>query len=87
MSGFSKTRLGRVRDVLAGHLRRGAVPGVVARTPAPASRSSTTRRTTWVNDPAEDLVLLLMTQRARESHLPPAICRDFWTAAYQALDD
>jgi len=32
-------------------------------------------------------VLLLMTQRAWASHLPPAICRDFWTAAYQALDD
>jgi len=32
-------------------------------------------------------VLLLMTQRARDSHLPPAICRDFGTAAYQALDD
>ena len=43
--------------------------------------------TTWVNDPAEDLVLLMMTQRAWASHLPPTICRDFWTAAYQALDD
>jgi hypothetical protein len=43
--------------------------------------------TTWVNDPAEDLVLLMMTQRAWAWHLPPAICRDFWTAAYQALDD
>ena len=30
MNGFSKTRLGRVRDVLAGHVRRGTVPGVVA---------------------------------------------------------
>jgi len=43
--------------------------------------------TTWYNDPAEDLVLLLMTQRAWTSHLPPAICRDFWTSAYAAIDD
>jgi CubicO group peptidase (beta-lactamase class C family) len=43
--------------------------------------------TTWYNDPAEDLVLILMTQRAWTSHLPPAICRDFWTAAYQAIED
>jgi CubicO group peptidase (beta-lactamase class C family) len=43
--------------------------------------------TTWVNDPAEDLTLILLTQLAFTSHLPPAINRDFWTAAYQALDD
>jgi CubicO group peptidase (beta-lactamase class C family) len=43
--------------------------------------------TTWYNDPAEDLTMILMTQRAWTSHLPPPICRDFWTTAYQALDD
>jgi CubicO group peptidase (beta-lactamase class C family) len=43
--------------------------------------------TTWYNDPAEDLVMILMTQRAGTSHLPPAICRDFWTTAYQAIGD
>jgi len=43
--------------------------------------------TTWINDPAEDLTLILMTQRAWTSHLPPAICRDFLTTAYQALED
>lgn len=43
--------------------------------------------TTWYNDPAEDLALILMTQRAWTSHRPPAICRDFWTAAYQAIED
>lgn len=35
--------------------------------------------TTWYNDPTHDLVMILMTQRAWTSHLPPAICRDFWT--------
>jgi len=43
--------------------------------------------TTWINDPAENLTLILMTQRAWTSHLPPAICRDFLTTAYQALED
>jgi CubicO group peptidase (beta-lactamase class C family) len=43
--------------------------------------------TTWCNDPAEDLVLILLTQRAWTSHLPPLICRDFWTSAYAAIDD
>jgi CubicO group peptidase (beta-lactamase class C family) len=41
--------------------------------------------TTWVNDPAEDLTLILLSQLAFTSHLPPAINRDFWTTAYQAL--
>jgi CubicO group peptidase (beta-lactamase class C family) len=30
MTGFSKSRLERVRGVLDGHVRRGPVPGVVA---------------------------------------------------------
>jgi CubicO group peptidase (beta-lactamase class C family) len=43
--------------------------------------------TSWVSDPAEDLTLILLTQQAFTSHLPPAINRDFWTTAYQALDE
>jgi CubicO group peptidase (beta-lactamase class C family) len=43
--------------------------------------------TTWYNDPAEDLTMILMTQQAWTSHRPPAICRDFWTSAYQALEN
>jgi CubicO group peptidase (beta-lactamase class C family) len=43
--------------------------------------------TTWINDPAENLTLILLTQRAWTSHVPPAICRDFLTTAYQALED
>jgi CubicO group peptidase (beta-lactamase class C family) len=43
--------------------------------------------TSWFNDPAEDLTAILMTQRAFSSHYPGAIFRDFWTAAYQAIDD
>jgi hypothetical protein len=27
--GFSKTRLGRMRDVMAGYVERGEVPGIV----------------------------------------------------------
>ncbi len=38
-------------------------------------------------DPAEDLVGILMTQRMMESPVPPKVFRDFWTSAYQAIDD
>jgi len=42
--------------------------------------------TGWHNDPAEDMITILMIQRAPA---PPAlpILLDFWTAAYQAIDD
>jgi CubicO group peptidase (beta-lactamase class C family) len=42
--------------------------------------------TGWCNDPAEDMVTILMIQRAPA---PPGlpILHDFWTAAYQAIDD
>jgi CubicO group peptidase (beta-lactamase class C family) len=43
--------------------------------------------TSWYNDPAEDLIMILLTQRAMTSSLPPPIFRDFWTSAYAALDD
>jgi CubicO group peptidase (beta-lactamase class C family) len=37
-------------------------------------------------DPHEDLVGILMTQRAWKSPVPPLVCQDFWTLAYQAID-
>jgi CubicO group peptidase (beta-lactamase class C family) len=42
--------------------------------------------TGWYNDPAEDMTTILMIQQAPA---PPglAILVDFWTAAYQAIDD
>jgi CubicO group peptidase (beta-lactamase class C family) len=42
--------------------------------------------TGWYNDPAEDLITILMIQRLPA---PPGlpILLDFWTAAYQAIDD
>jgi CubicO group peptidase (beta-lactamase class C family) len=42
--------------------------------------------TGWYNDPAEDMITILMIQRAPA---PPGlpILFDFWTAAYQAIDD
>jgi hypothetical protein len=57
--GLSMARLGRMHDVMAGYVERGAVPG-------------------------EDMVAILMTQRlgfASDLYL------DFWTSAYQAIDD
>ena len=43
--------------------------------------------TSWYSDPREDMVTILMTQCAWTSPSPPAVCRDFWTSAYQAIDD
>jgi CubicO group peptidase (beta-lactamase class C family) len=43
--------------------------------------------TSWRSDPHEDLIAILMTQRAWTSPSPPDVCRDFWTSTYQAIDD
>jgi CubicO group peptidase (beta-lactamase class C family) len=41
----------------------------------------------WANDPAEDLVGILLTNQAWTSPEPPAVTRDFWTATYAAFAD
>jgi CubicO group peptidase (beta-lactamase class C family) len=38
-------------------------------------------------DPAERMIGILMTQRMMDSPMPPRVFRDFWTSAYQAVDD
>jgi len=43
--------------------------------------------TTFYVDPAEELIGVLLTQRAMTSPAQPAVYRDFWTGAYQAIDD
>jgi CubicO group peptidase (beta-lactamase class C family) len=43
--------------------------------------------TSWYVDPEEELVGILMTQRAWDSPSPPAVLLDFWTSAYGAIDD
>jgi CubicO group peptidase (beta-lactamase class C family) len=43
--------------------------------------------TSWFCDPAEEMVGVLLTQRAWTSPNPPPVCLDFWTGAYQAIDD
>jgi CubicO group peptidase (beta-lactamase class C family) len=42
--------------------------------------------TAWYNDPAEDMTTILMMQRVDKPH-SLLIQLDFWTAAYQAIDD
>jgi CubicO group peptidase (beta-lactamase class C family) len=42
--------------------------------------------TTWANDPAEDMVAIMLTQRAGFPQVSP-IYQDFWTSVYQAIDD
>jgi CubicO group peptidase (beta-lactamase class C family) len=43
--------------------------------------------TSWYADPGEQMTMILLTQASWTSPNPPPICRDFWTLAYQALDD
>jgi CubicO group peptidase (beta-lactamase class C family) len=43
--------------------------------------------TAWFSDPSAGMVGILLTQRAWTSPIPPNICLDFWTLAYQAIDD
>jgi hypothetical protein len=38
-------------------------------------------------DPAEELIGILLTLREMTSPKPPSVYRDFWTCAYQAIDD
>ena len=42
---------------------------------------------TVYTDPAEELIGILLTQREMTSPGPPNVFRDFWTSAYQAIDD
>lgn len=43
--------------------------------------------TLWSSDPTEEMVTILMTQCAWNSPSTPNVCLDFWTSAYQAIDD
>lgn len=43
--------------------------------------------TTWSTDPSEDMIMVLMTQRAWSTPTRSPVALDFATAAYQAIDD
>jgi len=43
--------------------------------------------TSWYSDPREEMVGILLTQRAWTSPKPPSVCLDFWTCVYQAIGD
>ncbi len=43
--------------------------------------------TSWYVDPKEEVIGILMTQRVWDSPSPPGVLLDFWTSAYQAIDD
>jgi CubicO group peptidase (beta-lactamase class C family) len=43
--------------------------------------------TSWYSDPREQLTGILLTQRMMDSPQPPRAFADFWTSAYQAIDD
>lgn len=43
--------------------------------------------TSWYSDPGEGFTGILLTQRMMDSPQPPRVMTDFWTSAYQAIDD
>jgi CubicO group peptidase (beta-lactamase class C family) len=43
--------------------------------------------TSWQNDPVEGLIGVMLTQAAFTSPTPPHALLDFWTGAYQAIED
>lgn len=43
--------------------------------------------TLWNNDPHEQMITILLTQRLLSSPAPPDVFQDFQTLAYQAIDD
>jgi CubicO group peptidase (beta-lactamase class C family) len=43
--------------------------------------------TSWYSDPKEGMTGILLTQRLMESPQAPPVMADFWTSAYQAIDD
>lgn len=43
--------------------------------------------TSWASEPREEMVAILMTQRAWDDAGPPGVYGDFWTSTYQAIDD
>jgi CubicO group peptidase (beta-lactamase class C family) len=42
--------------------------------------------TVWRTDPATGLTGILLTQRMMPSPVPTPVARDFWSAAYAAID-
>ncbi len=43
--------------------------------------------TSWYSDPKEELITILMTQKAWTSPDAQNVCLDFWTSVYQAIED
>jgi CubicO group peptidase (beta-lactamase class C family) len=43
--------------------------------------------TAWYNDPAQDMTTIVVMQRADAGDQELPMWNDFWTAAYQAIDD
>jgi CubicO group peptidase (beta-lactamase class C family) len=96
VGGLSKERLERMHDVMAGYVERGAVPGLVSLvsrrgevhvdvvgTKAVAGRDPVKRDTIFRISSMTKPV----TQAAWTRPRPPDIALDFWTSAYQAIDD
>jgi CubicO group peptidase (beta-lactamase class C family) len=110
LPGFSKARLDRMRAVMAGHVGRGGVPGIVtlvsrrgethvdafgtkAVGESDPMRRDTIFRIASMTKPITAAATMIMveecklTQSLWTSPSPPVVYLDFWTSAYQAIDD
>jgi CubicO group peptidase (beta-lactamase class C family) len=41
----------------------------------------------WANDPAEEIIGIIMTSQVWTSPAPPPVHQDFWTSLYAAIED
>jgi hypothetical protein len=78
--GLSKARIGRMHDIIAGCVERGEVPGIIMLVNRRGEVHVDTigMKSFGGSDPI---------RRAWTSPSPPDVCLDFWTTAYQAIDD
>ena len=81
----------KASDIVLGSLGWGFGVSVVTRRDSPISIGTFGWNgglgTCWYTDPREEVITILMTQKAMESASPPGVFLDFWTSAYAAIDD
>ncbi|HEY3909986.1 MAG TPA: serine hydrolase [Stellaceae bacterium] len=95
IGGFSKLRLGRMREVMAGYVERGEVPGIVTlvsrrgetHVDAVGTKALAGPGTIAGGPVRRDTILRIASMAKPITPAPPPVCVDFWNSAYQAIDD
>ena len=94
--GLSAARLSRIGACMQSHVERGTAAGVITLIACEGKVAhlecsgmdqwNGAVSTRWWNDPAEDLIGLMMVQTLQGDHMPQ-IGQAFRVLAYQAIDD